>query len=110
MHFPYDVVEVRRCRMKKSIFLIAVALGLLIALSPADHAAQKSQSAEVLLGAALHQEEVEGNFEAAIETYKKILADYPDTRPIAAKALLQMGRCYEKLGKSGARMAYERLV
>ncbi len=96
--------------MKKSMFLMAVALGLLIVLSPADHAAQKSQSAEVLLGAALHQEEVEGNFEAAIETYKKILADYPDNRPLAARALLQMGRCYEKLGKSGARMAYERLV
>jgi Tol biopolymer transport system component len=110
MHFPYDVVEPGRCKMKKSIFLMAVALGLLIALSPADHAAQKSQSADVLLGAALHQEEVEGNFEAAIETYKKILADYPDNRPLAAKALLQMGRCYEKLGKSGARMAYERLV
>jgi Tol biopolymer transport system component len=110
MHFPYDVIEPGRCKMKKSIFLMAVVLGLFIALSPADHAAQNSQSAEVLLGAALHQEEVEGNFEAAIETYKKILADYPDNRPIAARALLQMGRCYEKLGKSGARMAYERLV
>jgi len=110
MHFPYDVIELGRCKMKKSIFLMAVALGLLIALSPADHAAQKSQSAEVLLGAALHQEEVEGNFEAAIETYKKILADYPDNRPLAARALLQMGRCYEKLGKEGARNAYERLV
>jgi Tol biopolymer transport system component len=95
--------------MKKTLFLMAIALGLLIALSP-DSAAQKSQSAEVLLGAALHQEEVEGNLEAAIETYKKLLAEYPDNRPVAARALLQMGRCYEKLGKSEARKAYERLV
>jgi Tol biopolymer transport system component len=95
--------------MKRTVPLMAIVLGLLLALSP-DTAAQKSQSADVLLGAALHQEEVDGNLEAAIETYKKILAEYPDNRPIAAKALLQMGRCYEKLGTDGARKAYERLV
>ena len=95
--------------MKKTVSLMAIALGLLLALSP-DTAAQKAQSAEVLLGAALHQEEVEGNLEAAIRTYKKILAEFPDNRPIAARALLQMGRCYEKLGTDEARRAYERLV
>jgi Tol biopolymer transport system component len=108
-HFPHDVIEIGRCKMKKTLFLMAIALGLLIALSP-DTAAQKSQSAEVLLGAALHQEEVEGNLEAAIETYKKLLAEFPNNRPVAARALLQMGHCYEKLGKDGARKAYERLV
>ncbi|MFZ2053312.1 MAG: tetratricopeptide repeat protein [Candidatus Aminicenantales bacterium] len=96
--------------MKKTACFAMIALALAMVLPVLAAAAQKSQSAEVLLGAALHQEEVEGNFEAAIETYKKILTDYPDNRPIAARALLQMGRCYEKLGKSGARMAYERLV
>ncbi len=110
MHFPYDVIELGRCKMKKSAQLATIAMALtFVLLSPAA-AAQESKSAEVLLGAALHQEEVEGNFEAAIDTYRKILAEYPDNRPIAAKALLQMGRCYEKLGKSGARTAYERLV
>ena len=96
--------------MKKSIFLPVIALALAIVLPPPDTAAQKSQSADVLLGAALHQEEVEGNLEAAIETYKKLLADYPDNRPLAARALLQMGQCYEKLGRDEARKAYERLV
>lgn len=97
--------------MKKSTVFALIALATIIAvLSLAAAQKSQSQSAEVLLGAALHQEEVEGNFEAAIETYKKILADHPDNRPIAARALLQMGRCYEKLGKSGARTAYERLV
>jgi Tol biopolymer transport system component len=108
-HFPYHVIEIGRCNMKKTVYLLAFAFGLLIVLSP-DTAAQKAQSAEVLLGAALHQEEVEGNLEAAIETYKKLLADYPDNRPVAARALLQMGRCYEKLGTDEARKAYERLV
>ena len=87
-----------------------IALVLAVVLPSPDTAAQKSQSADVLLGAALHQEEVEGNLEAAIETYKKILADFPDNRPMAARALLQMGQCYEKLGKDEARKAYERLV
>jgi Tol biopolymer transport system component/Skp family chaperone for outer membrane proteins len=96
--------------MKKSTCLAAIALALAIILTSAATAPQKSQSAEVLLGTALHQEEVEGNLEAAIQTYKKLLADYPDNRPLAARALLQMGRCYEKLGKEGARNAYERLV
>ena len=96
--------------MKKSIFLPAIALALAVILPLPYMAAQKSQSADVLLGAALHQEEVEGNLEAAIKTYKKLLADYPDNRPVAARALLQMGQCYERLGKDEARKAYERLV
>lgn len=95
--------------MNKTLSLLAIALGLLLVLMP-NPAAQKAQSAEVLLGEAFHQEEVEGNFEAAIETCKKILTGYPDNRPIAAKALLQMGRCYEKLGRDSARDAYERLI
>ena len=110
MHFPYDVIEVGRCKMKKSSLLSLIALVLAVSLLSAGQTAEKSQSADVLLGAALHQEEVEGNLEAAIQTYKKLLADYPDNRPIAARALLQMGHCYEKLGKEGARNAYERLV
>lgn len=95
--------------MRNIAFLI-IGVALAGALVLANPPAQPSRSAEVLLGQALHQEEVEGNLDAAIATYKKILADYPDNRPLAAKALLQMGRCYEKLGKDGARKAYERLV
>jgi len=96
--------------MKKSIGWMVAALFLGVVLLSPKSAARQSQSAEVLLGAALHQEEVEGNLEKAIETYKKILADFPDSRAVAAKALLQMGRCYEKLGLGEARRAYERLV
>jgi Tol biopolymer transport system component len=96
--------------MKNITFFLIITVALAGAWLVANPPAQKSRSAEVLLGAALHQEEVEGNLEAAIETYKKILAEYPNNRPLAAKALLQMGQCYEKLGKDGARKAYERLV
>jgi len=99
--------------MKKSILFPLIALALSIVLSAPDTAAQKSQSADVLLGAALHQEEVEGNLEAAIATYKKLLAEFPGNRPLAAQAQLHLGFCYEKLGEAqakDARAAYERVV
>jgi Tol biopolymer transport system component len=108
-HFPYHVIEIGRCNMKKTVYLLAFAFGLLIVLSP-DTAAQKAQSAEVLLGAALHQEEVEGNLEAAIETYKKLLAEYPDNRPLAAQAAFRIGMCYERLGRREAQKAYEEVL
>ncbi len=96
--------------MKSATFILIITVGLTGVLLMANSPTQQNRTAEVLLGAALHQEEVEGNLEKAIETYKKVLADYPDNRPMAARALLQMGQCYEKLGKDEARKAYERLV
>jgi Tol biopolymer transport system component len=96
--------------MKNVTFILIITVALAGALLLANMPTQQSRSADVLLGAALHQEEVEGNLEAAIETYKKILAEYPDNRPLAAKALLQMGQCYEKLGKTEARKAYQRVI
>ena len=99
--------------MKKSIIFPLIALALSIVLSSPDTAAQKSQSADVLLGAALHQEEVEGNIEAAIKTYKKLLAEFPGNRPLAAEAQFRIGMCYERLGEAQAkeaRTAYERVV
>ena len=96
--------------MKKSILFSLIALALAIVLPPPDTAAQKSQSAEVLLGAALHQEEVEANLEAAIEMYKKLLAEFPGNRPLAAKAQLHLGLCYEKLGLKQAQEAFQKVV
>jgi len=96
--------------MKSKTLILIIALAMAGALLPAKLPAQQSESPEVLLGAALHQEEVEGNLEAAIKTYQKILAEHPDNRPLAARALLQIGGCYEKLGKDEARKAYERLL
>ena len=96
--------------MKKSIIFPLIALALSIVLSPPDTAAQKSQSADVLLGAALHQEEVEGNLEAAIETYKKLLAEFPGNRPLAAQAQLHLGLCYEKLGLKETEKAFQKVI
>jgi Tol biopolymer transport system component len=96
--------------MKKSTCLAVITLALAIVLPSAEKAAQQSQSADVLLGAALHQEEVEGNFEAAIKIYQEILSKYPGNPEVAAKALFHMGLCYEKLGNREALKAYQRLI
>ena len=96
--------------MKKTVLLLVVIMAVTFVLMPADLAAQKSQSADVLLGAALHQEEVKGDYEAAIETYKKLLAEYPDNRPLAAQAQFRIGICYEKLGLKEAEKAFRNVV
>src|SRR6266545_570427 len=81
-----------------------------VALSTILLAAQKKASPEALLGAAIHQEEAEGNLEAAIAGYKKILAQYGANHALAAKAQFRLGACYERLGNSEARKAYERIL
>jgi Tol biopolymer transport system component len=73
-------------------------------------AAQQS-SPELLMGEAHHQEEVEGNLDAAIVTYKRIVADSKATRATKAAALIHLGRDYETLGNTiEARRAYEQLA
>jgi Tol biopolymer transport system component len=72
--------------------------------------AQKKDSADVLLGSGLHQEEVEGNCTAAVKTYQKLLQDKNTPRHVAARAQLHIGTCREKLGQSEARAAYEIVI
>ncbi len=59
---------------------------------------------------ALLQERVEGDLEAAIERYQRIVERFGDNRPLAATALVQMGQCWEKLGKAEAGKAYEQVL
>ncbi len=70
--------------------------------------AQAPRPGEVQLKAAQHKEQVEGDLKTAIEQYKKI-AQSSDRR-LAAKALVAIGECYEKLGSAEARAAYDRVV
>jgi len=86
---------------------VAVLAGL---LSASLAIGQRNDQAEVLLQAANHKQLVEGQLEEAIQLYKSILANYSGNRAVAAKALLEMGQCYEKLGNTEARKAYERLL
>ena len=58
----------------------------------------------------LVQERTEGDLDEAIRLYKQIVEDFKDDRALVAKALVQMGGCYEKLGQAEARKAYERVI
>ncbi len=85
--------------------------GLVFALMLAvTSLAYAQQSAGVLLQSGLYKEDVNGDLEAAIAIYERVLKEFPKDRPVAAKALLHIGLCYEKLGKQGAQKAYQRLI
>src|SRR6266567_9557027 len=71
-------------------------------------AAQKTP--ESMLGAALHQEEVQGDLKGAIAAYQKVVAAPGVSRKTAADALVRMGQCYEKLGDSESRKIYDRVI
>ena len=93
-----------------SALWIAVAALLVGLLTGVKGAGQGDKQGEILLQAAKNTELVKGDLNAAIEQYKKILARPGVSRTVAAKALLEMGQCYEKLGQADARKTYELLV
>lgn len=81
-------------------------LGLALACATAAVEAQRNTQAEVRLQAAITRETVEGDLAGAIALYKQ-LAGGAD-RSVAARALVRLGACYERLGDKDARAAYER--
>jgi Tol biopolymer transport system component len=96
----------RRFASQLAAVAVAAAMGGLVFAAPQE----KSSNADRLMGEALHQEEVAANFEAAIATYKKVIADAGASRAIVASALLHLGQCYERLGNAEARKAYDRIT
>ncbi len=51
-----------------------------------------------------------GNFPEAIEKFEKLVAEFPQNKPLASRALLMSGRCHEKLGRAEAKNAYNRII
>jgi len=94
-------------RTKPWIALV-ISAALTLVLGAAQKDTRKDPRAEAQLQAAINKETVEGDLKGAIEQYQK-LAD-SSNHAVAAKALLRMGQCYEKLGDTEARKAYERVV
>jgi Tol biopolymer transport system component len=88
----------------KNIFRIV----LLATLSGGLLLAQNVRTPEVLFKAAQNKEQVEGDLKGAIEQYKQIAGG--KDRAIAAKALVAMAECYQKLGDVEARLIYERVL
>jgi Tol biopolymer transport system component len=91
---------------KTQVLLLAASLAL-IALG---NGAAIQQTAGELFEKALYVEEGQGDLQKAIGLYQSIVKQFADNREIAAKALLHIGLCYEKLGKFEARGAYSRLL
>jgi len=83
-----------------------IVIGILAAMLAAG--AQKADEAERLLKAAMNTELVDGNLQAAIEQYEKVVQS--GNRAAAAQALIHMAECYQKLGGAESRKIYERVL
>lgn len=81
-------------------------LGLALTLLSVGVEGQRNTQAEVRLQAAITKETVEGDLAGAIALYKQLAGD--SDRSVAARALVRMGACYERLGDKDARTTYER--
>jgi hypothetical protein len=67
-------------------------------------------SPEAQLESGIHREVVLGDLKGAIEQYTAVLQT-AKSRPVAARALLRMGECFEKAGrKPEARAVFTRLI
>jgi Tol biopolymer transport system component len=86
-------------RRLTGVFVLAMVLGGTLS---------SSQDSERLFKAAMNTELVDGDLKAAIEQYRA-LTERGD-RALAARALVRMAECYQKLGNSEAQNIYERLV
>jgi Tol biopolymer transport system component len=95
-------------RWRTATCVAALALGGLA--MAAQTQVQKNHQAEMLLQEAKHRALVDGDLKRAIEICQRIVAEPNGNRAAVAKALVQMGQYYEKLGRAEARKAYERVV
>src|SRR6186713_2974159 len=89
--------------MRTQRFAIALAVAGLVAPLPA-------QKLEVDLQRAIQKETVTGDLKAAIEEYKKIVARTGADRGVAARALVRMAECYQKMGDTESRKIFEQVV
>jgi Tol biopolymer transport system component len=69
-----------------------------------------AQNSEKLFQQGMMKEEGEGNLKAAIDIYNTIVNNVAADRMLRAKALLQVGICYGKLGDKNDRKTYQKLI
>ncbi|MDH4273314.1 MAG: tetratricopeptide repeat protein, partial [Candidatus Aminicenantes bacterium] len=72
--------------------------------------AVKQESAKQLFEKAVHLEETKGDLEKAIEVYKRIVAEFPEERALAAQSLYRSGLCSERLGRRDAEKAFQKII
>jgi Tol biopolymer transport system component len=94
--------------MRHSLAILIAVVVAVLAL-PAV-VAQKADQAEVQLKAAINKEVVDGDLKAAITEFQRIVNTPGVSRAVAARALLHLGQCHEKLGNADAQRSYEQLI
>jgi Tol biopolymer transport system component len=82
------------------VLLMVMSLGMIIV-------ANTQQSAEELYEAAVFKKDADGDMEGAIKIFREIVERFANNKEIAAKAQLQIGICYEKLGQKNSKQAQE---
>ena len=96
--------------MKSTNITRFLLLGASLALIALGNGASLQQSAGELFEKALYVEEGQGDLPKAIGLYQDIVKGFTENRDVAAKALLHIGLCYEKLGSQEALKTYQRLI
>ena len=91
----------KRSKLILTIVGFAVLSAVITSQTPSGHA---------LFEQALAKERVEGNLQEAIRLYERVASEFVSDRELASRALMQVGLCYEKLGRDEAVRAYERVV
>jgi hypothetical protein len=79
--------------------LVASLVGLLLVASGLLWGGSREAAQEAQLEAAIHREIVLGDLRGAMAEYRALLAQADVSRPVAARAWLQIGGCMEKLGQ-----------
>src|SRR6202008_4846959 len=87
-------------------------LGVILAAaaSLSVQAVQQTQDLDARFQSALYKEQVKLKRDAAVAGYKQVAALAGSRKDVAAKALLQMAGCYERLGNPAARPTYEQVL
>ena len=96
--------------MKNTKKLISILLLSIVGLFFITNTSLSQQTAGQLFEKALYMEEATGELQQAIDLYQQILKEFPENREIAAKSLLHLGICYEKLGLKQARGTYQDVI
>lgn len=86
--------------MRHTILLLATVAALTLAAADRIHENKLQQGIDLL--------ETKGDLPAAISTFEEVSKS--SDRSLAARALLYLGSCYQKLGEEKAQSAYERIV
>jgi Tol biopolymer transport system component len=88
-----------------------VAFGLVALALALSTGRMFAQSGHDLFQKALAAERADGNQKQAIQLYEQIVKQFEKTdRALVAKALIQLGQAYERLGSAQARNSYERVT